>query len=60
MEDFFSCCFGLRDDQKPTVIIKCGKMVGQLRETKEGSEYVAFTCIPYAEPPIGEIGRAHV
>ena len=57
MEDYFMCCIPLREDQKPTVIIKCGKLVGQLRETDQGVDYVSFTSIPYAEPPVGEMNQ---
>lgn len=54
MEEFLACCFPLRDDQKPTVLIKCGKLMGRLREKEDGTDYVAFTSIPYAEPPLGK------
>ena len=54
MADYLSCCFPLREDQKPTVIIKCGKIVGKLRETQNGRDFIAFTSIPYAEPPQGK------
>ena len=52
IREYFSCCFPLREDQKPTVIIKCGKIVGKLRES-QGGDFIAFTSIPFAEPPIG-------
>ena len=45
----------LKDDQKPTVMINQGKLVGKLCETKKGTEFVAFTGIPYAEPPLGHL-----
>ena len=54
MADYLECCFPLREDQKPTVIIKCGKIVGKLRETQNGRDFIAFTSIPYAEPPQGK------
>ena len=45
----------IREDQKPTVIIKCGKIVGKIKETQnELEDFIAFTSIPYAEPPIGK------
>ena len=47
--------FDIREDQKPTVIIKCGKIVGKIKETQnELEDFIAFTSIPYAEPPIGK------
>ena len=54
MEDLL-CCMGLKDDQKPTVMINQGKIIGKLCETKLGNEYVSFTGIPYAEPPVGHL-----
>ena len=38
----------------PLVTISCGKLTGKLRETSNGVDYIAFTSIPYAEPPIGK------
>jgi carboxylesterase type B len=52
--DELLCCFAVRDDQKPTVRISSGKMVGQGKETTKGADFVAFTGIPYAEPPLGK------
>ena len=54
MTDYLACCFPLSEDQKPTVIIKCGKIVGKLRESPNGTDFIAFTSIPYAEPPQGK------
>lgn len=54
MEDIL-CCFPMREDQKPRVTIATGKMVGQLKETSKGTDYVAFTSIPFAQPPLGMI-----
>ena len=54
MVDFLTNCFVLREDQKPSVIIKCGKLTGRQKETKKGREYISFTSVPYAEPPIGK------
>ena len=54
MVDYITNCFSLREDQKPSVIIKCGKLTGKQKETCKGQEYIAFTSIPYAEPPLGK------
>ena len=32
-----------------------GKVSGHLRETAKGQEYVSFTGIPYAQPPVGRL-----
>ena len=48
------CCLQLREDQKPIVTTPSGRLTGRLRETSKGVDYIAFTCIPYAEPPIGK------
>ena len=32
-----------------------GKISGHLRETAGGQEYVSFTGIPYAQPPVGRL-----
>ena len=53
MEDLLNC-IRLKDDQKPTVYLNQGKIVGKLCETSNGTEFVSFTRIPYAEPPIGK------
>ena len=49
------CCLQLREDQKPIVTTPSGRLTGRLRETSKGVDYIAFTCIPYAEPPIGKM-----
>ena len=53
------CCLQLREDQKPIVTIPSGRLTGRLRETSKGVDYIAFTCIPYAEPPIGKCNFFH-
>ena len=32
-----------------------GKISGYLRETAKGQEFVSFTGIPYAQPPLGQL-----
>ena len=55
MAEFIQCCIPMREDQKPIITIPNGKITGQLRETCKNVDYIAFTSIPYAEPPIGKI-----
>ena len=55
MAEFIQCCMPMREDQKPIITISTGKITGQLRETSKNIDYISFTSIPYAEPPIGKI-----
>ena len=52
VDAILGCCRG--DDFKPKVSLQIGKVIGSTRETKNGTEYVSFVGIPYAEPPIGK------
>ena len=54
MAEFIQCCMPMREDQKPIITISTGKITGQLRETSKNNDYISFTSIPYAEPPIGK------
>ena len=60
--DVLANCCSLRDDRKPRIWTPLGKIVGSARETSRGTEYVSFTGVPYAKPPIGKnlIGRNRV
>ena len=51
VDAILGCCRG--DDFKPKVSLQIGKIIGSTRETKNGTEYVSFVGIPYAEPPVG-------
>ena len=57
MAEFIQCCMPMREDQKPIITISTGKITGQLRETSKNIDYISFTSIPYAEPPIGKIKK---
>ena len=52
VDAILGCCRG--DDFKPKVSLQIGKIIGSTRETKNGTEYVSFVGIPYAEPPVGK------
>lgn len=39
----------------PSLEIPDGQIVGTYGETVNGTKYVAFKGIPYAEPPIGDL-----
>ena len=59
MAEFIQCCMPMREDQKPIITISTGKITGQLRETSKNIDYISFTSIPYAEPPIGIIKKTN-
>ena len=48
------CMLPTGDSSSPKVTLPCGKMVGRARETAAKVEFVSFTRIPYAKPPIGD------
>lgn len=39
----------------PSIEISDGQIVGTYGETSNGTKYVAFKGIPYAQPPIGNL-----
>ena len=39
----------------PLVIVKQGALKGAIIENIDGGEYICFSGIPYAEPPIGDL-----
>eukprot|EP00095_Tigriopus_kingsejongensis_P007692 maker-scaffold142_size315517-snap-gene-0.13 protein:Tk07692 transcript:maker-scaffold142_size315517-snap-gene-0.13-mRNA-1 annotation:"GF17303" len=53
-----NCLPGRGDAASPKVNLSCGMLLGRARETSRGTEYVSFTRIPYALPPLGRLRLA--
>ncbi|KAF2899703.1 hypothetical protein ILUMI_06475, partial [Ignelater luminosus] len=43
------------NESGPEVTVKEGTLRGKYQKTKDGKTFSAFTAIPYAQPPVGEL-----
>lgn len=45
----------VRSENQPTVETSLGELKGYYMQTRGGRQVAAFTAIPYAVPPVGEL-----
>lgn len=54
MNYIMDCVYGGSESSSPKATLSLGKIIGRVRETAKGNEFVSFTRIPYAQPPVGK------